>query len=110
MSAYVYLIHMDEPISHAQHYLGCTAHLPSRLASHANGRGSRLLEVALERGIEWRVARLWHGDFCQEAVAKRQHNGHSFCPICHRRAREWHGAIEFELELAGIPLTSMEYR
>lgn len=64
MKSLVYLLHFSEPISEnhtTQHYIGTTQDLDRRIVEHANGRGSRLCEVATERGITFQVARTWPG-------------------------------------------------
>jgi hypothetical protein len=86
----VYLIHFDEPIGdlsnphgQAHHYLGYTEDLEERLARHRAGNGARLLEVLAERGISWRLARVWpDGDKALERRLKNCHGGGRFCPIC----------------------------
>ena len=58
----IYLIHFDEKLSHAQHYLGYTGgDLEARLERHRNGNGARLMQVIEERGITWRLVRTWSG-------------------------------------------------
>ena len=57
------------PISPAhtcQHYLGWAEDVDARLADHAAGRGARLTQVALERGIGWRLVRTWAGEMRQD--------------------------------------------
>lgn len=56
---WVYLLHFHAPISPSrttQHYLGWTLDLDDRIWKHRRGRGSRLCQVALERGIKFTVA------------------------------------------------------
>jgi len=55
----IYLIHFDEKLSHAQHYLGYTG-------------GD--LEARLERGIAWRLVRTWSGGRKLERKLKRRKN------------------------------------
>ncbi len=82
----VYLIHFDEKLSHAQHYLGSTADLASRLDRHRKGQGARLMQVITELGIPWRVARTWDGDRALERELKRQKASPRLCPICNPHA------------------------
>jgi predicted GIY-YIG superfamily endonuclease len=35
----VYLFHFEQPLAHAQHYLGSTKNLPSRVRQHRCGEG-----------------------------------------------------------------------
>jgi predicted GIY-YIG superfamily endonuclease len=84
-SATVYLLHFDAPIcpTHpARHYLGWTHNLAERLELHRCGRGARLTQVALERGIGWRLARTWTGDRAYERLLKNRKNAPKLCPLC----------------------------
>jgi hypothetical protein len=81
----VYLLHFERPIcpTHAaQHYLGWTNDLARRLHDHREGRGARLTQVALERGIPWRLVAIWPGDRSYERLLKARKNAPRYCPIC----------------------------
>jgi hypothetical protein len=84
----VYLLHFSQPIAPgrhtAQHYIGFTEDLERRIAEHRAGTGSRLCEVAKERGISFVVAQLWEGDRTEERRLKRRKEGPRLCPICTR--------------------------
>lgn len=82
---YVYLLHFSKPISDShtsRHYLGWTNDLQHRLQLHRTGHGSRLCEVASERGITFILARTWRGDKRLERQLKKRHNAPKLCPIC----------------------------
>ncbi|HEY9906377.1 MAG TPA: hypothetical protein V6D18_02060 [Thermosynechococcaceae cyanobacterium] len=84
----VYLLHFSKPISPAhttRHYLSYTKNLKKRLQQHRDGKGSRLCEVALERGIGFEVAKVWEGDRTLERQLKSQKNAPRFCPVCQQR-------------------------
>lgn len=83
----IYELHFERPISpehSCQHYLGWAPDegLDARLAEHAAGRGARLTQVALERGIRWVLARTWRGTRADERRLKQQKNGRRLCPVC----------------------------
>lgn len=81
----VYLLHFSAPISDkhtCQHYLGFAHDLDARLAEHAAGRGARLTQVALERGITWECVRTWPGDRSAERRLKHRKSSPRLCPIC----------------------------
>lgn len=79
----VYLLHLSEPIAHSQHYIGWAKDFDNRLDHHKNGTGARFTQVAVERGIEIQVARVWEGkDKSFERHLKNQKNGRCMCPIC----------------------------
>jgi len=81
----VYLLHFDSPISPnhtTQHYVGWAKELGSRIQAHRCGRGARLTEVALERGIGFTVVRVWRGDRHLERRIKNRKDAPTLCPAC----------------------------
>jgi hypothetical protein len=81
----VYLIHFHTPLGHAGHYIGYCRKggLDARLAAHLAGCGSRLLAVALERGITWELARTWdRADRYWERRLKNCGGAYPVCPVC----------------------------
>jgi len=83
----IYLIHFNQPLAHARHYLGWTTNLQERLYAHETGNGARLMEVISERGITWRLVRTWEGGRDLERRLKAQHHNPRLCPICNPRER-----------------------
>ena len=78
-----YLLHFSEPIAHARHYLGWSPELLPRLNAHRAGKGARLTEVAVERGRELILVRVWPDtDRSFERQLKRRKNSPQLCPIC----------------------------
>lgn len=105
----IYLLHFERPISEwhtCQHYVGFTDMTPeNRLAQHKNGYGARLTQVANERGIDYWMVRLWHGDRADERKFKSLKAANYYCPICQDRPRVWrfqkeigilHGILDVE--------------
>lgn len=85
----VYLLHFSSRISpdHAcQHYLGSADDLEKRMKLHKAGRGCRLADIALQRGIDFQLARTWAGGRQEERQLKNQKNGRRLCPICNPRS------------------------
>lgn len=93
MPSTVYLIHLDQPMSQgpdprtgheraARHYVGYSQNFRARIDAHRSGEGARLLAVANERGIPWRVVRTWRGTRQLERQIKNSHNTGRFCPVC----------------------------
>ena len=90
----VYLIHLDTAIAHAKHYLGYTAieDITKRFARHKSGNGARLLQVANERAIDYKIVRMWD---CKDAFTARKlerklkhwHNSPKLCPICNKKGK-----------------------
>ena len=85
----VYLIHFERsigdlgnPHGQAQHYLGYTDDLSSRLEAHRNGNGSAIMAAVSSQGIGWLVVRTWKGDRGLERRLKNQKNAPRLCPIC----------------------------
>lgn len=87
----VYLLHFDQRIcdSHpCQHYIGYSRNINRRLDAHMDGQGARLVRVACERGITWRLARVWLGDRSLERQLKNRKNAPQLCPICQAEGRD----------------------
>jgi hypothetical protein len=90
----VYLIHFDQPLHHAQHYLGWTENEDwnARLTRHRNGWGSSLLRAVTAEGIKWEVVRVWQGvDRHFERWLKNQKRTKDFCPVCSQQPRQVRG-------------------
>ena len=83
----VYLLHFNQPYRHARHYTGWTLDLGSRIANHTAGTGARLVEVIIDAGIGFVVARTWPGDRNRERQLKRQGGASRRCPICRAQGR-----------------------
>jgi hypothetical protein len=66
----------------AQHYLGWSSDLVTRLTAHTNGTGANLVRVINEAGISWELARLWEGDRFLERRLKNRGGRARLCPIC----------------------------
>ena len=81
----VYLLHFDDKIgNHAQHYLGFAEDVDARVAEHMAGRSrARLMEVCVERGVGFTLARVWEGgNRTLERHLKNQKHAWRHCPIC----------------------------
>lgn len=94
--SYCYLIHFDRPISDrhtTQHYLGFTSQsVKRRLLAHLQKRGSRLTQVAIERGISFRVVRIWrNGTRSLERQLKNRKEGPYLCPLCNPKLTDYIG-------------------
>ena len=87
---YVYLIHMDTPITRSngyqvQHYLGSTPNLNRRIRQHSYKRksgGSALLREANKRGIPWHLVKVWKANRDFEKFLKKRGHYKLMCPIC----------------------------
>lgn len=81
----IYLLHFDQPVGTARHYLGTCLddRLDQRLLEHARGNGANLVRVAMKRGIKVRLARTIPN---QHSAVERQlkNAGHmkKLCPLC----------------------------
>jgi len=84
----IYLLHFTQPYRHAKHYMG-KPDLPARLAAHTEGRGARLVEVIIDAGIGFTLARTWEGDRFLERTLKRRRMAPRYCPICRAQRRLW---------------------
>lgn len=87
----IYLLHFDEPLEHARHYVGSVKGntieaVRARMNEHASGRGARIMAVLAERGIGFRLAGTRPGGRREE----RRLKGRGIvckCPICSPRSR-----------------------
>lgn len=79
----VYLLHFSKKVFHAQHYLGWTEDIKTRLQRHRSGTGSRLLRQLKLLGGTFQVVRTWEGvDKAFERKLKRRKMGPRLCTLC----------------------------
>lgn len=95
---HVYLILLDRPLSDlhtARTYIGYSKDLSVRMQQHAHGSraASRFLQVAYQRGIGWRLLRVWEGDKALERRLKKMKNGPQLAS-----GRQVRGARELSLD------------
>lgn len=96
----VYELHFDEPIGdpenprgQAQHYIGHSADLDSRVAEHRRGNTAAIMRAVREAGIGWRVVRTWPGTRDTERAIKDLKSGRRLCPECTEHPLTGAGAI-----------------
>ncbi len=83
MKGTVYLIHLDEPIAHASHYIGWSRFFKQRILHHRRGTGAKFLAEAVRRGIAFDVVRTWkNSDGNFERKLKNRKKARMFCPVC----------------------------
>jgi predicted GIY-YIG superfamily endonuclease len=83
MSSTVYLIHFDQPLHHAKHYLGfAKADLTARVLQHQAGQGAKLTQAAVAAGIQLILVRTWEGNRKLERTLKNRKNAPKLCPTC----------------------------
>lgn len=87
----IYLIHFDEPVAHAQHYLGYTDDLEARIKCHQKGHGARLIAHLVATGVSWRVVRTWEGERALERALKNLKKARVLCPCCNPERWETNG-------------------
>lgn len=88
----VYLIHFDQKLHHAQHYIGFvdepTHTLENRIECHKKGKGSKLLKALVEKKIGFSVVRTWEdGDRNFERKLKNRKKASLLCPICNPKLK-----------------------
>ena len=91
----VYILHLDQPLHHARHYVGFSTNnrtLSERLEHHRKGTaGCRFTEVLRERGISFTLARVFKGSQYDRHFERRLKNTKAvprYCPICNPQAEE----------------------
>jgi len=82
----VYLIHFNEKLHHAQHYIGFVEHnLKQRIKKHKSNKGAKLLIAVNGKGIQWEVVRVWEeGDRGLERQLKNRKKSRCICPVCRK--------------------------
>lgn len=86
----VYLICFEKRLEHAHHYIGFTEHdsPEQRLERHRKGNGARILNVLNDRGIGYRITRIWaDGDRSLERKLKNRKKSQDLCPVCNARLK-----------------------
>lgn len=86
----LYILHFQQPFwTNARHYVGCTKlGVAERVKIHRSGRGSRLVDYALnKKGIEFQVGCVEHFDTPEQArwrELRLKHEGHlsRHCSLC----------------------------
>lgn len=90
----VYLIHLDKPYRHAQHYIGFAATEATylrRIQHHRKGTGAAFLRAVNRAGIKWSVVREWpdeDGRF--ERQLKNTKHSSRLCPECNKTLSQYH--------------------
>lgn len=92
----VYLIHLETKLAnHAGHYIGYTAleSVNDRFQRHVSGSGARMLLACNQKGITYRVVRVWECKSINEAKSlerklKHRKKSQDFCPVCNPKVQE----------------------
>lgn len=107
-SGFVYIVHFDEPLSHAHHYAGCTRDILGRLARHASGNGARIIEALMQEGKEWRLGALGACTLKEmralERQLKRMKNTARYCEICSGESARISGTTPYPI--AALPFVA----
>lgn len=85
---FVYLIHFEHKLHHAQHYIGYTDNVERRMKRHREGNGSKLISAITKVGIAWELVRVWEGDRTLERKLKNRKKARDLCPICRGERRD----------------------
>ena len=88
----VYLLHFDAPLGDpskahgmAQHYIGYTDDLETRLEAHRRGNGAAIMAAVSRAGIGWQLVRTWEGGRDLERQLKRRKKARCLCPLCNEK-------------------------
>jgi len=89
---HVYLFHFHQPLGNpanrraqASHYVGFAEDLEARLAAQLAGRGAKIVQAAIARGIGFDIYH-WPACLAVEKLIKRRKETAVFCPTCARAA------------------------
>lgn len=99
--SFIYVLHFDQPLAHAEHYVGCTDNIRARVTAHALGAGSRLTRELYARGIGWRLGGLYQCTHRRmrslERSLKDQKHASRYCEICNRVALTFRGTVPYDI-------------
>lgn len=94
---WLYILHYDHNLSHAQHYAGITDKPLERFARHADGHGSSFTEEMHRLGILFRVGMLAQCSVAKSRQYERQlknaKNATRYCEICSQQPLQLAGTI-----------------
>lgn len=109
-TGYVYVLHFERPLSHAQHYIGCTTDPRGRLVTHAHGQGATIVRAALDAGIRFKLGALGTCNMrCMRRIERQIKNWHGaaeFCLCCDPDPRQIPGCRGYPLPALNFPLWS----
>lgn len=109
---FVYILHFDDPLAHAQHYAGMTGNLRQRLEAHASGNGARLTEVLHNDQKPWTLGGLFQTTATNarrvEKELKESKNTARYCDICNKDAPAPPGSKRYPLEQVPFAKRSTE--
>jgi len=110
----VYILHFHQPLGNpanrraqASHYVGFAEDLEARLAAQLAGRGAKIVQAAIARGIGFDIYH-WPACLAVEKLIKRRKETAVFCPTCAAaRGRKPKGlpipVLQLALDLSDIP-------
>lgn len=78
---YAYLIRLDRPLGGQKHkarfYLGIAVNWRDRFIQHCRKQGAKMLKAAVEKGIPFRLVRVWQFDSARRASSFETWGKHS---------------------------------
>jgi hypothetical protein len=113
MMSFIYILHFERPLCHAQHYTGATTNLIRRTARHQKGHGAAITAAVVAEGIAMHIGGIYmvtDGNlFDAEKRAKARKNGRTMCQICNPKGTvRLPGMRAIDRELFTIPTTKDE--
>lgn len=78
----IYLLHLESPFYHSNHYLGFARDLEARLTEHFKGAGAKFTQAVRRAGIGFNCVRTWKGTRLDERALKNRRDARSLCPEC----------------------------
>lgn len=109
---YVYILHFDTPLSHAQHYVGMTGNLKQRLSAHASGHAAALTQELCREGLPWSLGGLFQTTATNarrvEKNLKESKNTSRYCNLCNPDGPSPPCSLKFPLSELPFPSRSSE--
>ena len=91
----VYLLHFTvklgnprTPHGEAQHYIGTSTNVETRLHEHLAGTAAAITRAAVLHGAQLLIVRTWKGSRHEERRLKRRKEAPRLCPLCREAARQ----------------------
>jgi predicted GIY-YIG superfamily endonuclease len=90
---YVYLLHFETPLKHAQHYLGSTKTLRDRMKKHRENPDPHIIKNGFKHtpfvvARTWKFGGIWNARKFESHLKRTYKNARKLCPLCKEEKRK----------------------